>query len=92
MQADTTTVALVTGANRGIGLEVARHLAARGHAVVLTARDPAKAEAAAASLRGLSVVPTRLDVTDAQSVEEGAAGVVWAATLPDGDRFHDIHH
>jgi len=39
-----TTVSLVTGANRGIGLEVCRQLAAAGHDVVLTARD---AEAAA---------------------------------------------
>ena len=33
------TVALVTGANRGIGLEIARGLAARGHRTLLTARD-----------------------------------------------------
>ena len=64
-------VALVTGAYRGIGLEVARQLAARGYTTVLTARDPAKAEAAAEALRGqgLSVFPARLDVTDRESVE-----------------------
>jgi len=40
-------VALVTGANRGIGLEVCRQLAARGFHVVLTARSLSKADAAA---------------------------------------------
>jgi NAD(P)-dependent dehydrogenase (short-subunit alcohol dehydrogenase family) len=43
-------VAVVTGANRGIGLEVCRQLAARGYAVVLGARDLDKGRAAAAGL------------------------------------------
>jgi NAD(P)-dependent dehydrogenase (short-subunit alcohol dehydrogenase family) len=41
---------LVTGANRGIGRELVRQLALRGDAVVLTTRDLAKAERAAAAL------------------------------------------
>ena len=67
-------VALVTGAYRGIGLEVSRQLARRGFDVILTARDPGKAGAAAAGLKeeGLKVVPAALDVTDARSVEEAA--------------------
>jgi NAD(P)-dependent dehydrogenase (short-subunit alcohol dehydrogenase family) len=67
-------VALVTGAYRGIGLEVARQLARLGFNVVLTARDPRKAEAAADALtkEGLGVVPFPLDVTDGQSVEAAA--------------------
>jgi NAD(P)-dependent dehydrogenase (short-subunit alcohol dehydrogenase family) len=46
-----TRVVLVTGANRGIGREVARQLALRGDAVVLTAGDLVKAERAAADLQ-----------------------------------------
>jgi NAD(P)-dependent dehydrogenase (short-subunit alcohol dehydrogenase family) len=58
-------VAVVTGGNRGIGLEVCRQLASLGHVVVLTARDAAKAESAAARL---GVDHHRLDVTDDASV------------------------
>src|SRR4051812_18102930 len=59
-------VAVVTGGNRGIGLEVSRQLAARGLKVVLTARDGEKARQAAAGLEG-DVVPFTLDVTDPQA-------------------------
>src|SRR6185295_3281141 len=58
--------ALVTGANRGIGLEVCRQLAAAGYRVVLAARDRAKGEAAADTLRRAGdVTAAVLDVTDA---------------------------
>jgi NAD(P)-dependent dehydrogenase (short-subunit alcohol dehydrogenase family) len=66
--------ALVTGANRGIGLEVCRQLASRGYRVLLTARDRAKGEAAAAALRAAGEVTAAvLDVTDARSVRTLAA-------------------
>ncbi|MEU7831974.1 MULTISPECIES: SDR family oxidoreductase [unclassified Nonomuraea] len=60
-------VCLVTGANRGIGLEVSRQLALAGDTVILTARDLGKAEKAASGLRG-TVEPRQLDVGDPVSV------------------------
>ncbi|NUW46136.1 SDR family NAD(P)-dependent oxidoreductase [Nonomuraea rhodomycinica] len=67
-------IALVTGGNRGIGREVCHQLAALGHTVLLTARSPEAAEAAAGELGG-DVVPLRLDVTSEQDVAEAAAAV-----------------
>jgi NAD(P)-dependent dehydrogenase (short-subunit alcohol dehydrogenase family) len=61
---DASRTVLVTGANRGLGLEVCRQLAARGHRVWLGARDLAKGRAAARSLRG-NVDAVELDVADA---------------------------
>jgi NAD(P)-dependent dehydrogenase (short-subunit alcohol dehydrogenase family) len=68
-------VALVTGANRGIGLEVCRQLAHRQYTVVLGSRDPAKGEGAAHAIdeSGLSVLPYQLDVTDLESIERARA-------------------
>ncbi len=72
-----TRTALVTGANRGIGLEVCRQLAARGARVVLTARDDAAAAAAAAALRkeDLNVVSAVMNVADAESIQTCARRV-----------------
>ena len=72
---DPKRTALVSGGNRGIGLEVCRQLAALGHRVLLGAREPAKGEAAAASLRarGLDVTSVALDVADPDSVARLAA-------------------
>ncbi len=62
-------VALVTGANRGIGHEVVRQLRERGYNVLLGARSLAEGEQAATELGGPTIVPIQLDVTDETSVE-----------------------
>jgi NAD(P)-dependent dehydrogenase (short-subunit alcohol dehydrogenase family) len=68
-------IALVTGANRGLGFEVVRQLAQRGFMTVLGSRDLAKGRAAAEALDGLEVDPRRLDVADPDSVRELASGL-----------------
>jgi NAD(P)-dependent dehydrogenase (short-subunit alcohol dehydrogenase family) len=68
-------VAVVTGANRGIGLEVCRQLAGLGYAVVLGSRDLRKGERAAAELGEPNVVGCQLDVSDDGSVQAAAAWV-----------------
>ncbi|HSA50755.1 MAG TPA: SDR family oxidoreductase [Yinghuangia sp.] len=72
-----TVVALVTGANRGIGYEVVRQLAVLGHTVLLSARSKDAAGAAAARLTGMpgEVHPLVLDVTDEAGVARAAETV-----------------
>ena len=71
-----TTLALVTGANRGIGREIVRQLSGKGITTILAARDKAKADAAARELGGgAQVLPRELDVTDASSVQRLADAV-----------------
>ncbi|MGF7237205.1 MAG: SDR family oxidoreductase [Frankia sp.] len=70
MSSDTKRVAVITGANKGIGLEIARQLAERGLIVYLCARDDGRGRAAASALRadGLDVRFLHLDVTDEASI------------------------
>lgn len=60
-------VALITGANKGLGLETARQLGRQGITVLMGARDPAKGEAAAAALKkdGIDARAVKLDVDNA---------------------------
>jgi NAD(P)-dependent dehydrogenase (short-subunit alcohol dehydrogenase family) len=73
-------VAVVTGANGGLGLEVARELARKGGHVVMAARDQAKAEAAVASIRdqvpGASLEVQPLDLASQASVREAAKRIL----------------
>ncbi|WP_433294732.1 SDR family NAD(P)-dependent oxidoreductase [Pseudonocardia sp. CA-142604] len=73
----TETIALVTGANKGVGLATARQLAERGLTVLLGSRDAGRGARAAAELAGAGVVvrPVEIDVSDDASVD-GAAGFV----------------
>lgn len=73
----TGTTYVVTGANSGIGLEAARKLVDAGGHVVLAVRDPARGEAAAATLTGRgSTEVAELDLADLSSVRRFAAS--WA--------------
>ncbi len=68
-------VALITGANKGLGYEMARQLAQSGVTVVLAARDQVKGEAAAQKLKqeGLDVQFLELDVTKKEDCTKAAA-------------------
>lgn len=67
-------IALITGANKGIGYEVARQLGGLGYVVLLGARDPVRGDEAAKRLQrsGAHVEPLALDVTDDASIEAAA--------------------
>ena len=74
MTAGTRRVAVVTGANRGIGREVARQLAGHGFLVIAGARDLDAGERAARELdpAGANVIARRLDVTDPATIADAA--------------------
>ena len=72
-----TTIALVTGANKGIGLETARQFGARGFTVLAGARDEARGREAERVLRadGADATFVRLDVSSDASVRAAAAWI-----------------
>ncbi|MGW4947221.1 SDR family NAD(P)-dependent oxidoreductase [Actinoplanes sp. NPDC004185] len=72
-------VAVITGANTGLGLETARRLAERGASVVLAVRDTEKGKRAAARING-DVSVQELDLSSLESVRAAAAGL--RATQP----------
>ena len=77
--AEDGRVVAVTGANRGLGLEIARQCAARGDTVVLGSRDRAAGRRAAEEISagkfGPAVLPVALDVDDAEGLAAAAEEV-----------------
>jgi len=76
-------VAIVTGANRGLGLETARALASRGYRVWLTGRDATLAQKAAGELKAhnLDVQAAQLDVADGASIRAFAERMASEPTI-----------
>jgi NAD(P)-dependent dehydrogenase (short-subunit alcohol dehydrogenase family) len=74
---EQTKVALVSGANKGIGLETARQLGKQGITVLVGARDLAKGEAAAAELKkeGIDAQAVKFDVLNDSDVKAAAAKI-----------------
>ena len=70
-------VAVVTGANRGLGLETARQLLSRGYHVALTGRDPAAVDRARRGLgdAAADAMAVALDVTDPASIAAAAGSI-----------------
>lgn len=68
-------IVVVTGANRGLGREVARQMAERGAIVLLSARSLSKAKQAASELGYGNLVPVALDVTKQKDVDALAAQI-----------------
>ena len=70
-------IALITGANKGIGLETARQLGQQNTSVLLGARDSRKGETAAEKLRkeGIDAHPIVIDVSDPESIRKAAIQV-----------------
>ena len=71
----TERVAIVTGANRGIGLEVVHQLAQLGFRVFLGSRDLKKGRPAATSLGDGRVEPVQLDVTNQSTIDRLVATI-----------------
>src|SRR5262245_10232789 len=71
---DMTTIALITGGNKGIGFHTARLLGERGMTVLVGARDEARGKEATEALRagGADAEAVQLDVTDEESVRRAA--------------------
>ena len=75
-EANVAKVALITGANKGIGFETARQLGALGITVLLSARDLNKGEAAAAELKAGETGEVVLDATSFYADSGGQVGDV----------------
>jgi NAD(P)-dependent dehydrogenase (short-subunit alcohol dehydrogenase family) len=74
MEEHINKIALITGANKGIGLDIARQLGAKGVTVIVGARDAGRGQAAVDLLRSenLNAHFVQFDVTDARSITQAA--------------------
>jgi len=72
---DSKKIALITGANKGIGFEIARQLGAQGIIVLVGARDQARGDEAARGLQseGIEAFTVQLDVTDQAMISRAAS-------------------
>jgi NAD(P)-dependent dehydrogenase (short-subunit alcohol dehydrogenase family) len=70
-------IALITGANKGIGFEIARQLGEQGNIILAGARDEERGKHAADALaaRGIAAEPLRIDVTDVTSIADAASRI-----------------
>lgn len=77
MSVVSETIALVTGANKGIGKEISRQLAGKGILVLMAACSPERGEKAATEVRGegMNVDFIHLDVTDQSTADNAAAEI-----------------
>ncbi|WP_458071193.1 SDR family oxidoreductase [Rhodanobacter sp. BL-MT-08] len=77
MNTSDRRIALITGANKGIGLEVARQLGKAGHHILLGARDEARGREAEKILRdeGIAVRFVAIDLADGASLAAAAADI-----------------
>ena len=71
MSNNVSKIALVTGANKGLGFEISKQLAKQEIQVILGARDIAKGQEAADKLKqqGLDVYPLTLDINNVESIQ-----------------------
>jgi len=74
MQTNKNKVALVTGANTGVGFQVAKALATEGYTVYVGTRDLQKGEAAASAI-GNAAKAVQLDITDTETINKAVAKI-----------------
>ena len=77
MQTPKDRIALVTGANKGIGFEIARQLGQEGHHILIGARDRGRGQSAVAELgsKGFSARFVQIDLTKLDTIVEAAADI-----------------